>query len=724
MYVVRRPGVVLPYAALAVLIVAATVVTLVLAVYANPGAAPAAAPPTATPIPTPPPRALTDLSPNGRLAYWRDDLAGSGYQLWVANTDNSRRRAIARSDQPSLLSETRWSARGDEVGYVENGTRLVVARVDGVVSTYTLAPELRAEGWHITDHRFSPSGARVAVTVQRTNGSQTDVFLANVGGTFQRLTTTEDVVAADWVSEDELLVNTTGGILARLRAAGSNQLRPIISMPAATPVIGDDGRIYFLSGRIAGFVGNAATLIYAASPSIWSTTIDGDAPRPERFFVDTDSLRLDGVWRGGAFLIHRGGNDAQGIAGPLPVTIPSTAGRVERLRLSADGAYAIGVAGTNVVRFDVSRNGEIGGAIVLLGSAAQADAWFPRAPALAHADPPTGALPSGSYAFALGGSIWTMRADGVPTLLRAGNTNTQTRRRFTLPPPVWSPKGDRLLTIESLGAGSSFQLVPVAISIDGQVKRYTVTPSVAQHVSWSPDGERFAVVSLAAAASDPAVNTTELQIQLIDTASGSIVQTIPGREAHWTTAGIVLLTNGIFRAPGRARDEQTLEVWKDGETRTITTIDDLRRDPRAQAPTDATMNTLADHLSAAPDGAFLSIRLTYLGVSGRTAFAVVQTRDGVATIVIASEGVDDELWSPVAPSIGYTAGTGATRHAYVRDAISGNVLLDEPGRFAGWSADGSWAFVARDAGLYARRIATPGDLIRVSPFGVLMGIGP
>ena len=719
----RRPGEILPYAALAVLIVAATVVTLVLAVYGSPGTAPAAASPAATPVLTAPPRALTDLSANGRLAYWRDDLAGNGYQLWVANTDNSRRRAIAKTAQPSLVSETRWSARGDEVGYVENGVRLVVARVDGVITTYTLAPELRVDGWHIVDHRFSPGGGRVAATVQRSSGSQTDVFLAAAGGTFQRLTTTEDVVAADWISEDELLVNTTAGVLARLRVIGSNQLRPITSLPAATPAIGNDGRIYFLSGRVAGFAGASATRVYAAAASVWSTTVDGGTPRLERSFVDTDSRRLDGFWPGSGFLVRRGGDAAQQIAAPFPIAIPAAVGTVERLRASADGSYAIGISDTNVVRFDLTPSGEIANGIVLLGSATQADVWFPRTMALAQAGPSATSLPAGRYVFALGGSLWMMDASGVPSLLRAGNTNAQTRRRFTLPPPVWSPTGDRVLTIESLGSGSSsFQLVPVVISIDGQVKRYTITPSVAQHVSWSPDGQRFAVVSLAAAASDPAIATTELQIQILD-AAGSSVQTIAGREAQWTSAGIVVLTNGTFTAPARAREEQTLALWKDGETRTITTIADLRGDPRTQAPADAKSNTLADRLSADADGTFLSIRLTFLGVSGRTAFAVVRASDGAATVVIASENVEDEAWSPGAASIGYTAGSGAVRRAYVRDAGTGDVLLDEAGRFAGWSADGAWAFIARDTGLYARRIATLGELVRVSPFGVLLGVG-
>jgi len=719
---VRRTRGLLPYAALAVLIVAATVVTLVLTTFEAGRRSAASASPTATPVPTAPPRALTDLSPSGRLAYWREE---GGYQLWVANADNTRRRAIARAPS-GTVSQTRWSARGEEVGYVEDGQRLVIARVDGVTSTYTLAPELRAEGWRITAHAVSPSGARVVATVQRVAGSQTDVFIGAAGGTFTRLTTTEDVVAAEWISEDELLVNTTGGVIARLGMNGTDRLRPLTSLPGASPLVGDDGRVYFLSGRVTSFAAAGAMLIYASSAAVWSMTVDGEDLRRERSLADAESLRLDGFWPGGAYLVHRGTNPAQYVVGPVPVALASTGRVVERARVSSDGYYAIGLAGTNLLRFDLSPAGAVGNAVVLLGDVAQADAWFPRTVTLARATGARAMLPAGTYVFSLGGSLWLMRGDGEPSLLRSATQNAQTLRRFPLPPPVWSPRGDRLLTVESLGTGSSAsQLVPVVISPDGAARRFTTTPSVGQTASWSPDGTQFAVVALPAAAQDPVVLRSELEVQLIDATLGTAVRSFGGREAFWTKAGVVVLTNGTLAMGASAREEQSIEVWKEGETRTITTIARLRADARAGIPATAVGATQADGLSASADGAFVGVRLSYAGVSRNPVLAVVRASDGVATVVVGSgeDDVHDEAWGPAATALGYTLITvsGGDR-AIVRDAATGDVLLDESGRFAGWSADGAWAFVGRSDGLYARRIAESGGLVRVSPFGVPMSV--
>ena len=84
-------------------------------------------------------------------------------------------------------ARTKWSADGNSIAYVESGVRLVVVRVDGVMSNYTLSPELRADGYRIVDHRFSPSGLRIAATVQRVSSSITDVYVNAPGGLWQRL---------------------------------------------------------------------------------------------------------------------------------------------------------------------------------------------------------------------------------------------------------------------------------------------------------------------------------------------------------------------------------------------------------------------------------------------------------------------------------------------------------------------------------------------------------
>jgi hypothetical protein len=47
------------------------------------------------------------------------------------------------------------------------------------------------------------------------------------------------------------------------------------------------------------------------------------------------------------------------------------------------------------------------------------------------------------------------------------------------------------------------------------------------------------------------------------------------------------------------------------------------------------------------------------------------------------------------------------------------VLLELDGRFAGWSPDGAWVYIARNEGLFARRLSG-GELVRFSPYGVVV----
>jgi hypothetical protein len=717
---VRQVQGLVPYMAFAVLIVGVTVVALVTMTLGLPvqvteaPLASATAPPTATT------RASTDLSTTGRLAYWRVEANGD-YLLWLANADNSRRRSVTKADQPTSVSRTKWSVDGSSIAYVESGVRLVVIRVDGVKTTYTLASELRSDGYRIVDHRFSPSGLRIAASVQRATGSQSDVYVSG-RGSWTRLTTTEDVLVSDWLTEDELLVQTTGGIVGRLRATGRDQVRPLTGLAAATPIIGEDGRIYFLSGRVSGFAGASETLVYASSSSVWSMTADGEDLRREAIPLPSDSLRLDGQWPGGGFLARRGSNPAQAVfRTDSELQLPTSTGLIERLQVSADRQYAIAFAGANLVRIEFAPNGTIGNAGVLLGSVGQGDAWFPRTVVLAAVTPPRADVPAARYVFALGGHLWAMGADGLPVLFRAGNTNSQTLRRFNLAPPVWSPAGDKVLTVESLSSGASaFQLVAVVISRDGTVKRYTTPSSVGTGVSWSPDGTHFAVAALPTAASDPSVLASDLNIAVLDASSGTVARTIPGREATWTRGGIVVLTNGSVRTGDRARDEQVIEVWNGTTRKELISIAKLVSDPRTQAPATTRGITQATALAASPDGAYASVHLNFLLASPTFSFALVRARDSTATAIVL-DAVSDEAWSPAGRNIGYTVtfgrGLNARQRAVLRDAETGDVLADLDGRFAGWSPDGLWAYVARSDGLYARRVAG-GELFRASLYGV------
>jgi hypothetical protein len=54
----------------------------------------------------------------------------------------------------------------------------------------------------------------------------------------------------------------------------------------------------------------------------------------------------------------------------------------------------------------------------------------------------------------------------------------------------------------------------------------------------------------------------------------------------------------------------------------------------------------------------------------------------------------------------------------VRDADTGAIVASATsGRFAGWSPDGKWFYIARDTGLYAQ-LLSGGDPVRISPLGV------
>ena len=717
----RPVGGLVPYAAVAVLIVGVTVAALVTTTLATqvqivqtPSLAPATAAPTAV-------RPSTDLSATGRLAYWRAEANGD-YLLWLANADNSRRRSVTKADQPANVSRTKWSADGSAVAYVESGVRLVVVRIDGVKTTYTLAPDLRADGYRIVDHRFSPSGTRIAATVQRATGSQTDVYVSAAGGGWTRLTTTEDVIAADWLTEDELLVQTTGGIVGRLRASGRDQVRPLTGLASATPIIGADGRIHFLSGRVSPFTGPAETLVYASAASVWSMTADGEDLRRESLSLESDSFRLDGEWPGGGYLTHRGTNPAQTVVGKTAVELPTSAGLLERVQASGDGKFAVGFAGSNLMRLDLAANGAVANAVVLLGSVSQGDAWFPRTTGLVTITPPRADVPAARYVFALGGHLWTMGADGLPALLRAGNTNAQTLRRFTLQSPLWSPAGDKILTVESLAAGASaFQLVAVVISRDGSVKRYTTPSSVGTGVTWSPDGAQIAVPSLPAASTDPAVLASDLNIAILDANTGGVARTIPGREAAWTRAGVVVLSNGTVRVGDRARDEQTIELWNGAQKRDLISIAKIVADPRAQSPSTPRGITNTTGLEASPDGGYASVHVNFLQTTPTVTFALVRARDGAITTLTAGENILDEAWSPASRHIGYSIitgqGQGQRQRAVVRDAETGDVALELDGRFAGWSPDGSWIYIARNEGLFARRL-DGGTLARVALYGV------
>jgi len=619
---------------------------------------------------------------------------------------------------------------------VEGGTRLVVVRLDGATTSYTLAPDLRSDQYRIVDHRFSPSGARIAATVQRQTGSQSDIYVASAGGGWTRVTTVEDAIVADWLDEEEVLAQTTGGVISAVRASGTNQFRPLTGLQASSPVIGSDGRIHFLAGRVTQFAGASETFVFAAAANVWSMTADGTDVRREITPPDQDSLRLDGTWPGG-YLYHRGTNPAQLVIGSIPILLPSNAGLIERIAVSPDKRYAIGFAGTTVVRVDITPAGLAPNAVLLLGSIDSGDVWFPRSAPLARGGATAGTdVPAMRYAFALGGNVWTMGSDGVASVLRTGASNSQTQRRFAVPLPRWSPAGDRILTVESLGTGASaLQLIPVTIDRTGKVTRLAALSSVAPSVSWSPDGTQIAAVALPASPQDPSILLSELTVRVVSI-DGALGQSLPGREVAWARPGMFVLTNGTIRAIDPARDDQAIELWTGTQKRTVTTVARIVGDPRAAAPATTKGITSVSNITAAADGAFAAVRVTFLGQTiprdAASPFLVLlRASDGAATGYILGDRIADEAWSPARALIGYTNTLGgqgipgtpteARPVAVVRDASNGAVVAEVDGRFAGWSPDGAWFYVATSGGLYTRPLAG-GQLVRVSGIGVPVSI--
>src|SRR4029077_317732 len=95
-------------------------------------------------------------------------------------------------------------------------------------------------------------------------------------------------------------------------------------------------------------------------------------------------------------------------------------------------------------------------------------------------------------------------------------------------------------------------------------------------------------------------------------------------------------------------------------------------------------------------------------------FAIARAADGRPTLQADAQAVADVRWSPA----GHLTGMTLANIPVVRDADSGSIVASATsGRFAGWSPDGKWFYVARETGLYAQ-LLSGGDPVRISPLGV------
>lgn len=720
----------LPYAAVALLVVVGSAAALVYSLPRD-GAVPAApATPTAVSLLTGADRgAMARQLGRPRFAYWRVDPSGQR-RLWVSDAVGSRRWPIGPLTPRDDVRLTRWSPDGTGVAYVLANTELVVSWLDG--------ENLRLPAWRdpgagearrIIGYAWSADGRRIAATQRQGSGrtSPTDVFVTDLGsGRWVQATFAGDVHVAEWAGADQLLVETSGGLVGVLRIGETDAIRPLTGMSAASPRIGPDGRTYFGGGHVTYEL--SFTEPRFVQGSVWSTSVEGDAREegpqvPEQF-------RIEGRWPDGRFILRvvpGGMKLSGGPPGGGTGNLPFLAGTIRRVAIAPDGSAAYGITDGRILLLDlelaVTSPASAGAATVVLDQAEEADVWFPRTPvALGDLSAPLfAALPARS-AFVHAGRVWITDGDGNARAVHAVHPSGAWFLR-----PRWSPDGERLLVAEIARAGNEQRYTILLFDRTGGLTRldHGTGQRWVSSVAWAPAGDRIAV-----AGGDITAGWAEGEVRVLDLEGTEHGPRIPGRDVVWTEGGLFVLGNGrTHEQLSGARVGHSIDRLSGGARRTITDADRLALDPRSGFA--AGVGAGIGQLAASADGSYLSVHLDRVNLSGRErqqTIAIVRTADGTATSFLSFDpgraSIGDVEWSPRGALIGHTAtesagslpGSTWTTAAVVRDA-SGRVLAEHEGRFAGWSPDGSWFYVSRPAGLHAYRTDGGADM-RVGPLGV------
>jgi hypothetical protein len=315
------------------------------------------------------------LSTSGRLAYWRQSPSGA-FVLWASNLDGSEARSLTTlAANTSRPFGTRWTGDGGAVAFVTD-LGIGVIKLDGTRTDIPVPPQVRNAGFRVIDQRWSPSGARVAATLQRSTDGKTDLWMGSIG---RRELVSAGVAGnaffGDWLSEDEVLVESDAGVLAALREPGQPP-RKLVDMTAASPFF-DGSRVFFLAGSAGPIISPSG--IFVMNPVVWSVRPDGGDARREARIEVLGSLRLDGIWPDGRYLMHAGADQTQFIVGPRSTSLaPSSL--LRRAVVSSDRRFAIGFGGSRVVRIDLSRglSPSEGAFVVLLDGVISADAYVRR----------------------------------------------------------------------------------------------------------------------------------------------------------------------------------------------------------------------------------------------------------------------------------------------------------------------------------------------------------
>ena len=692
-----------PYAVAAVLVAAGSSLAVVSTVHHRP-AGPLA---TFTAAPATSGARATELSRASRLAFWREG------KLWVSNLDGSLRHSITTTEDIRRISLTRWTSDGGAVSFVDGGLALVVVGPDGARTDIGLPFELRVAGYRIADVRWSPDGRRAAATLLRPNDGRSDAFVVDLDQakpSFTRATTLEDLFVSDWTSKDEFLAYTATGVIASVRATGIDQVRLLTGATGVSPVIGPEGRIHFLVGRVSFSRDPSLAYVTAIRASPWSAATDGSDVRREASW-DVNDIRLDARLPDGRYLVHRGSTNAQGTVTDDVQNLPANAGVIERVRVAPDGRSAYGFTAERIVRIDLAKIGPppatqaANDAVsVFLDTSGEADVWFPTPLSLARGGERTPAAPSARYAFQFGGHVWQME-NGVATLVHAGPL----ARRTPTPLPRWAPGGDNILVLEQAGASSSpSTLAATVIDRAGNATRLAGTVGAGRSFAWSPTGAEVAIAVDRKGISG-ILSDAQLEIRFFDPSGRSTRGPLAASEVAWTQAGLYILAEGgvIQRLIG------------DAAARAIVAKDRLVNDPRAEPS--RTVASSISGLDAAADGSLVSMRLQIQDATqSNRSYVVLIGSDGAPLQYLRGDNLSDSAWSPARALFGYTLDARTTsERAVVQSPADGKTLSTADGRFAGWSPDGQWYYVGRVTGLYAYRLGG-GDPVRVGPIGFPM----
>jgi hypothetical protein len=173
---------------------------------------------------------------------------------------------------------------------------------------------------------------------------------------------------------------------------------------------------------------------------------------------------------------------------------------------------------------------------------------------------------------------------------------------------------------------------------------------------------------------------------------------------------------------------QRIDLVSGSTTRTITDAPRIAASPLLRDAPDAALPPYISQVLPASDPAYLGVTLARTRQGGTTsiAFVVVRVADGEPLYVLSlppQSGPFGVTWSPLGHLLGWDVAenTGpfgtVQRRAVVVDPLGSRTIVRTEGRFAGWSPDGTWAYVARDEGLYAYPMEG-GDPVRAGPYGV------